>query len=599
MQTSGWKRVAIRIWTLTSFSNCALASSVRFGPKDDGRNWTTHSQASDESVNQPTVVPNDNPLSQGPPFESLDPGDSALNSNQWSGSVENDWNGDLDLVYDATRRDWMSLEHCNFLAQRNTTRVNLKNLSSELQVKFAVADCSEWWCQLQKLSYSLDVTLTEFSQVAWFIDWNPKKELVHVQFPNPDGACRRSRRTHAAIRAFLKIDCDTAVHKQKWFEGMFIETCWEKCFVELNTSVLQNPSWISDNLCGPGLRWWQREVWTSCLLDEWTQYREAVQGGDDIARRRTDVLHEESFHCGHAPSARQTGGEAETICFSRVFREFAMRIFSFSTAYFFFCVRVRWLFSQVYESWICAAACRPQKCVLSESQPEQASFRCTAPDLYWGPENSSSFSARSMAWMMLQMSGTGLSPQNSCQVSIIVVLCWNVDGLRNTINREIWQSVPVECRRLHVCCMQSHQCSCFSFFVRLVHSWAWLDLGLHRCVDRKETQLLSWSIWFDCLLSLWSDCWVVFCASDTCVHTCLTNLVVECTFIRGYVQQLLSVPVTVWMLVFALLITDFSTVRQKARVFLLIETLINSYNDSSCSVWMLMCVCTCLCSEHV
>ena len=84
-----------------------------------------------------------------------------------------------------------------------------------------------------------------------------------------------------------------------------------------------------------------------------------------------------------------------------------------------------------------------------------------------------------------------------------------------------------------------------------------------------------------------------------CVHTCLTNLVVECTFIQGYVQQLLSVPVTVWMLVFALLITDFSTVRQKARVFLLIGTLINSYNDSSYSVWMLMCVCTCLCSEHV
>ena len=73
-------------------------------------------------------------------------------------------------MYDATRRDWMSLEHCNFFAQRNTTCVNLKNLSSELQVKFAVADCSEWWCQLQKLRYSLDVSLTEFSQVAWFID---------------------------------------------------------------------------------------------------------------------------------------------------------------------------------------------------------------------------------------------------------------------------------------------------------------------------------------------------------------------------------------------------------------------------------------------
>ena len=88
------------------------------------------SQASDESVNQPTVVSYD--------FESLHPSESALSY----------LNGDLDLVYDAKRHDWTPLEHWNFLTQgRNTTEV--KNVSSELQEKFVVAK----WCQLQTLKH--------------------------------------------------------------------------------------------------------------------------------------------------------------------------------------------------------------------------------------------------------------------------------------------------------------------------------------------------------------------------------------------------------------------------------------------------------------
>ena len=71
----------------------------------------------------------DDHLLQVLPREPLDADEPVLNPEGWSGLAEHYLNGDLDLVYDAKRRDWMSLKHWTFLAQRrNATEVTLKNL---------------------------------------------------------------------------------------------------------------------------------------------------------------------------------------------------------------------------------------------------------------------------------------------------------------------------------------------------------------------------------------------------------------------------------------------------------------------------------------
>ena len=90
------------------------------------------SRSNDEQINTSTVS-----------RESLEVGGPDLELEGCSGSAEHCSNGDLDLVYDAKRRDWMSLEHRNFLTQRRyATEVNLKDYSSELQEIFVRSGAS-------------------------------------------------------------------------------------------------------------------------------------------------------------------------------------------------------------------------------------------------------------------------------------------------------------------------------------------------------------------------------------------------------------------------------------------------------------------------
>ena len=140
------------------------------------------SQASDESVNQPKI---------GPKWLWIFGSGRICIEFRWVEWII--WellDGDLDLVNDAKRRDWTSLEHWNFLTQgSHTTEENLKNVSSELQEKFVVAHGSEWeaiwrcerhkWCQLQKLKYPDRVLSSRMVQRRTSVKIKWTKECQH------------------------------------------------------------------------------------------------------------------------------------------------------------------------------------------------------------------------------------------------------------------------------------------------------------------------------------------------------------------------------------------------------------------------------------
>ena len=130
--------------------------------------------------------------------ELLEPDETALGSEEWSGLSEHCWNGNVDLAFDTKCREWISLEQefldaakkrYRGLFQGSLFRAPEKILSTVFlsRRQFCNLERCES-CQCQKLKFCRDVILTECFQLAWFADSNPKSELAHIQNQKQDGA---------------------------------------------------------------------------------------------------------------------------------------------------------------------------------------------------------------------------------------------------------------------------------------------------------------------------------------------------------------------------------------------------------------------------